>query len=343
MSRHRNQNQTGTATSGSGPLADHIAETAAWTKRLGEMAELLAASVTEWTATSRKRIVETVGQPFEELLSSGSAGSRRWATLLLLESPAIRRAAKVVLIEKISERGVYRDVSDVQDVGASAVGCLLAAAMLQARHDVTRIVGFVGARLEQQTVHVLASADATLLGLMLTCDELDALNRSVRHDELTDVLALARWISALEAGNAERAEVELPSGLLSRAWFENRAYRGMRRHWARKFGLAAGTAGHTSLPKWLLPCDQSELLAEGYGAMVVEWTIAAVRDWPDLSQMLQDDPTELRVRAKALGSEAASILQQCEAAEELREWLRTSLRDIVSSPFTERRLFRNAN
>lgn len=341
MSRQQNQTKAGTATSS--PLAERIAETASWTNRLGEMAESLAASVTEWTATSRKRIVETVGQPFEQLLSSGSAGSRRWATLLLLESPVVRRAAKVVLIEKISERGVYRDVSDVQDVGASAVGCLLAAAMLRARHDVTRIVEFVGECLEQQTVHVLASADASLLGLMLTCDELEALNRSVCHDELADVLALARWISVLDAGNAERVKAELPSGLLSQAWFERRAYRGMRRHWARKDGLAAGAVGATSLPGWLRPRSQSDLLSEGYGAMVVEWTIAAVRRWPDRDQMLHDDLAELRNRAKALGTQAATILQQCEGSGELTDWLRASLRDLVSTPVTERRLFRHTN
>ena len=334
-----------------GPLAQHFSETAIWAKRLGEMAESLAASVTEWTAASRKRIVKTVGQPFEELLSSGSAGSRRWATLLLLESPAVRHAAKVVLIEKISERGVYRDVSDVQDVGNSAVGCLLAATMLQDRHDVTRMVETVGECLEQQvgecleqqSVRVLASADACLLGLMLTCDELEALNRSVRHDELADVLALARWISVLDAGNAERVEIELPSGLLSQAWFKSRAYRGMRRHWARKFGLAAGATGMTSLPKWLLPCSQPDLLPEGYGAMIVEWTIAAVRRWPDRDQMLHDDPAELRNRAKALGTQAATILRRCEESGELTEWLRASLRDLVSTPVTERRLFKHTN
>jgi len=326
-----------------GPLAQHFSETAIWAKRLGEMAESLAASVTEWTAASRKRIVETVGQPFEELLSSGSAGSRRWATLLLLDSPAVRHAAKVVLIEKISERGVYREVRDVQDVGNSAVGCLLAATMLQDRHDVTRMVETVGECLEQQSVRVLASADACLLGLMLTCDELEALNRSVRHDELADVLALARWISVLDAGNAERVEIELPSGLLSQAWFKSRAYRGMRRHWARKFGLAAGATGMTSLPKWLLPCSQPDLLSEGYGAMVVEWTIAAVRRWPDRDQMLHDDPAELRNRAKALGTQAATILRRCEESGELTEWLRASLRDLVSTPVTERRLFKHTN
>lgn len=341
MLRQQNQTKKGMATSG--PLADQIAETATWTNRLGEMAESLAESLTEWTATSRKRIVETVGQPFEQLLSSGSAGSRRWAALLLLESPVVRRAAKVVLIEKISERGVYRDVSDVQDVGASAVGCLLAATMLQARHDVTRLVKFVCECLEQQTVHVLASADASLLGLMLTSDELETLNRCVRHDELAEVLTLARWISVLDAGNAERVEAELPSGLLSQAWFERRAYRGMRRHWAREYGLAAGTEGATSPPKWLLPRSQSDLLSEGYGAMVVEWTIAAVRRWPDRDQMLHDDLAELRNRAKALGTQAATILQQCEGSGELTDWLRASLRDLVSTPVTERRLFRHTN
>ena len=339
----RQQNQTKTGMAISGPVAAQIAETATWTNRLGEMAESLAESVTEWTATSRKRIVETVGQPFEQLLTSGSTGSRRWATLLLLESPVVRRAAKVVLIEKISERGVYRDVSDVQDVGASAVGCLLAATMLQSRHDVTRIVDFVGECLEQQTVHVLASADASLLGLMLTPDELEALNQGVRHDELAEVLALARWISALDAGNAERVEAELPLGLLSQAWFEGRAYRGMRRHWARKDGLTAGAAGATSLPGWLRPRSQSDLLSEGYGAMVVEWTIAAVRRWPDRDQMLHDDLAELRSRAKAIGTQAATILQQCEGSGELTDWLRASLRDLVSTPVTERRLFRHTN
>ncbi|WP_373649443.1 hypothetical protein [Schlesneria sp. DSM 10557] len=341
MSRQQTQTKTGTATSG--PLVEQIAETASWTRRLGDMSESLAASVTEWTATSRKGIVETVGQPFEQLLSSGSAGSRRWATLLLLESPVVRRAAKVVLIEKISERGVYRDVSDVQDVGALAVGCLLAAAMLQARHDVTRIVEFIGEYIEQQTVHVIASADASLLGLMLTCNELDALNRSVRHHELADVLALARWISALDSGNAERVAADLPSGFLSQAWFERRAYRGMRRHWARKDGLAAGAAGETSLPGWLLPRSQSDLLSEGYGAMVVEWTIAAVRRWPDGDRMSHDDVAEHRNRAKALGTQAATILQRCEEAGELTKWLRASLRDLVSTPVTERRVFRNTN
>jgi len=324
-------------------VADNMIETASWTGRLGEMAESLARCVTVWTKASRKEIVETVGQPFAELLSSGSAGSRRWATLLLLESPAVRRSLKVFLIEKISERGVYREVSDLQDVGAPAVGCLLVAEMLQARHDVTRMVEFVDECLERKIIHVLAPADASLLGLMLTCEELEALSRSVCHDELAEGLVLARWISAMDAGSAKRVEADLPSGLLSQAWFENRAFRGMRRHWARKYGLAAGTEGITTLPGCLLPREDVDLLSEGYGAMVVEWTIAAVRRWPDRDQLLYNDSAELQNRAKALGSLAETILQRCEGGPELTEWLRTSLRDLVSTSVIERRLFRRTN
>ncbi len=324
-------------------LADNVAETASWVSQLDEMAGLLAVAVAEWNESKRKEIAETVGRPLAELLTSGSVGSRRWARLLLLESPEVRRALKVVLIEKISEHGVFRDVSDLQDVGASAVGCLVSATVLRSGRDGAKIMEFVGECLEQQTAHVLASADATLLGMMLGGDEFEALNRGVQHEELAEVLELARWISILKAGNSERMKLGLPSSWLSRAWFETHAYRGLRRHWARKYGLADGMAGVASLPKWLLSSDQSDPMPEGYGAMVVEWTIAAVRRWPDREQLLHDDLKELKGRVRALGSQAATILQHCEGGGELTEWLRTSLRDLISVPVTDRRLFRHAN
>lgn len=324
-------------------LTDNVAETASWVSQLGEMAGSLAGSLNEWTEANRKAIATTVGRPLADLLSSGTASSRRWARLLLLESPEVRRALKVVLIEKISEHGVFRDVSDLQEIGVSAVGCFVATTLLQSQRDVSRIMEFVGECLEQQTAHVLASSDATLLGMMLQPDELEGLNRDVRHEELAEVLELARWISVLNADNSERMKLGFPSSWLSRAWFETHAYRGLRRHWARKYGLADGMAGVTSLPEWLLSNEQSDLMPEGYGAMVVEWTIAAVRRWPDREQLLHEDLRELKGRARALGSQAATILQHCEGGGELTEWLRTSLRDLISVPVTDRRLFRHAN
>lgn len=320
-----------------------VADTASWVSQLGEMASSLADSVAEWNEANRNAIAASVGRPLAELLTSGAADGRRWARLLLFESPAVRRALKVVSVEKISEHGVFRDVSDLQDVGSSAVGGLVAATMFRSERDAAAIMKFAGECLEQQTVHVLAAADATLLGMMLRSDELAELSRVVCHEELAEILRHASWISVLNTSSAERAEIACSSGCLSRAWFETHAYRGLRRHWARKYGLADGAAGVTSLPAWLLLQEQSDLMPEGYGSMVVEWTIAAVRHWPDRDQMLHDDLAGLRSREKALGTQTAMILERCEGGRELTEWLRTSLRELVSTPVMDRRLFRHAN
>lgn len=324
-------------------LADNVAETASWVSQLGEMAGSLAGSLNEWTEANRKAIATNVGQPLADLLTSGSASSRRWVRLLLLESPEVRRALEVVLIEKISEHGVFRDVSDLQEIGASTVGCFVAATLRPSERDAARIMEFVGECLEQQTAHVLASADATLLGMMLQPDELEGLSRVIRHEELAEVLELAYWTAVLSAGNSEREKIRCPSTWLGRAWFETHAYRGLRRHWARQLGLVDGAADVTSLPAWLSLSEQSDLMPEGYGAMVVEWAIAAIRHWPNREQMLHDDLAELRGRANTLGTQAATLLERCEGGGELTEWLRTSLRELVTVPVTDRRLFRHAH
>lgn len=341
MAHRRSQSRAQGAPSAT--LMERLDETSFWVARLESMAEALAVSICDWSLAGHAHIVDAVGQPLDDLLVAASTGGRRWAKLLLLESRPVQRAATVVLIKKISERGIFRDLSGLREIGVAAVGLFIVAVVQQANRDVTRIVRFVEECLESQKLQEQAAADATLLGLLLTGRELEAIQQHVRNEELSEILIMAHWISSVDAGTGEGLEVSLPTGLLSQAWFENRAYRGMRRHWARKYGRSAGSEGSTSLPPWLQATNNTALCAEGYGATIVEWVLAAVRAWPNREEMIQTHPLEIRDRALALGVKTANILKNCEECDALREWLRTSLRDIVAAPFTEQRLFRNTN
>jgi hypothetical protein len=180
------------------------------------------------------------------------------------------------------------------------------------------------------------TSDATLLGLVLRSVEIEALRCAADGSgRLEECVELASWIAAMERDCQAPAPPDSP---LTRDWFDLGACRGVRRQWARRRGLDAGSRGARALDPWISAWGEN--LPESYGSMIVEWTLAVIRAWPDRQRMVHEDCPELSERAASLKELADVILKSCHGMMPLREWLESGVRGLTETPAPMRRVRR---
>ena len=152
------------------------------------------------------RVAEEVAIPLAQCLLAKSPAGRNWAGLFVLERPSARRALRVKLLRQLVRMGIYRDLSDLPEVGACAIGGMLASiARGEARH-MAAIVAHVCGALQKGAVRLPTSADATWLGLMLSRESLRTLGKEAgERGHFAETLELALWLRTVEkAGEPAR-------------------------------------------------------------------------------------------------------------------------------------------
>ena len=142
---------------------------------------------------------------------------------------------------------------------------------------------------------------------------------------MTDLVELAVWLASLNTGKP----TQMPASDLTRVWLSAAAFRGARRVWCRKMGKNAGAQTVVEVPDGLKP--MMPRLSEAYGSMVVEWTLAAIRHWPDRSQLADYAPEVLRSRVAPLVAEVRACLVSVKNGDQLNKWLSSSIDLMIRS------------
>ena len=306
-------------------------------RQLDEIGQQFDAVIAKADRTRGDDGVKRIADPLARLLSRGLPATRLWATLYVLERPSTRHLLRVRLLRRLTHMGIYRDLTDLPDVGACAISSMLARAVGPQTEEARTILDHVSRSLRTGKVRMPTTADATLLAMMVSRDSLEAIRKlTIDGEPLADLLKLAFWLRSVEKkGEAARA----PDSPLARQWFETLAYRGVRRRLARLRGRAAGPTRVRTLPEWLMP--PWPRCPEGFGAMIVEWTLAFLRAWPEREQAIREDREEIIDRAKEFQTRVETLLQSCDESSELVEWLRSGVRGLMQNRSPVRRLHRN--
>ncbi|MFM7057167.1 MAG: hypothetical protein ACKO2P_09635, partial [Planctomycetota bacterium] len=284
-----------------------------------DAANQIAVSLLAPTSDDIERTLVHALSTLDSTLGSDPSASK-WTSVHLLESPAVVHAARLLLLKSIVRRGIYRDLSDLQQVSGWAIACLLMINGPQAKRR----------RLLETTVQLWISghlrtpnpADATLVGLMLKPSQVGILERLVIKDSspaarhLIPLGQLAGWIHGVDSGPLPELQ---PSGRLWLDWLNTHAFRGMRRHWARMRGDEAGRRQTRRLDDWIRPAGE-ECPPPSLAAMLIEWTLAAARNGLDLRGMRHMDPQEYSERIGALASDCIAALTD-EHASLVHQWL----------------------
>lgn len=263
---------------------------------------------------------------------------QRWAGLLLFESRALRGQFRIFLLDRIAECGVYRDVSDLPPTSGNTTALVLAAALELFKQHSSPVLSLLQAGLQEGTVTSPTPADATVLAYAIPSQTLSRLQQVPEAAGLNDMLALAAWISGLRQTNSL---MQFPSSDLANRWLGVRAFRGLRRHWARARGAHAGRASVSELDLGLLATAPNT--AEGLGVMIVEWALSTINAWPDRVGMVADDIPEARDRANALCAASEKALRLCQHSTSLITWLKDGAKTLTRTPIEQRRIRMTAN
>jgi|GEM_PF-3300419 len=278
------------------------------------------------------QLTECVAKPLGSLLSQNGQMSNRWIALHVLENSAVRRRMRTVILDWVTTKGIYRDVSDLSDVTGSGMGVLLAGGLVHSGESPAALTEFLRTCLRDSFVRTVSPSDVTAAAMFLSPEILQALKPYSGDGPLNDLIVTSLWAANMDCG---LASAEFPAVGLADAWVAVRAFRGRRRHWARRRGIAAGRAGVRELDASLLSGEGR--MPTGLAAMLVEWTLAAIRSWPDREQLVAEDSSEIKDRAHQLVAKAKDHLKNG-TNEALSHWLDTGSQALVTTPIAERRL-----
>ncbi|HND56150.1 MAG TPA: hypothetical protein PLV92_27225, partial [Pirellulaceae bacterium] len=266
-----------------------------------------------------------------------------WLATHLLEAPSVLHAARHRLLSMLAVHGIYRDLRDLPAMSGRGVAWLIATLARPRDADAARWTAMLRNQAAVKRLRALTTADAMLVGMLAPCNFVAGWRRfpSVESDPPSvELLSFAEWIGAVSQSAQTQAHRPVacdtaPRGRLWEHWLGCAAFRGPRRRWARRLGARAGAAGASELPGWLRAGDQimqskAPALGNAWLAMLIEWTLAAVRAWPDRRADDSGPPPEVRRRAEAMRAEVLLCAGRSIAGRRLVEdWLGPSLRRLL--------------
>ncbi len=293
----------------------------------------LAASISAWLSSKAvpdwKSFDAALAAELAAASGTPSEAIQRWVCLLVLESPELRRRMDVAVLDQIAATGVYRELIDRPNPTGCAVLVMIAAAL---RKDPSPLLSLGVRAIARNWIPLPSASDALFLSWALEPGHFENLLKGGATGEFLELIEMAGWLSALRGARhtpqpPTGTSVPLPpmpSTRISRSWLTTTAFRGPRRHWCRRLGTEAGTAGTTSLEPGLKPTLEHP--PEACGAMLVEWTLSHIRAWPDRENLRQDDPEATTRRYAPLLAEVRESLRNVTHGVRMIRWL-----DSVSS------------
>ena len=313
-----------TSLTASGPLSALLQRNAAWKKTCQD----LVAPTMKWISAEPRPAAKVLSQEVASLVCKalpelpGSAAL--WCLQLFLDSPALNRRLRVSLLDSLTMTGVYRDFSDLPPITSFAVLGLLCAVRATDVGECSALNTPAREGLKAWPNLRPTASDAFLLSELLHPPELElCIGRNGHAPLLTDLFETARWLHSLKSG----IPVRMPANEVTQAWLAIGAFRGIRRAWVRKMGASAGGMMEDSVPEGLRP--SMTRLGAPYGSMVVEWTLSAIRNWPDRQSLADNDPEVLEARSTKLVHEACECLKSVENKSKLVLWLQTAAAQLI--------------
>lgn len=281
--------------------------------------------------TRDQQLATSVHSALSRINSEARPTLLRWMSLHVLECPTVRRHLRVKLLDWLTSEGVFRKLNDLREPSGCAVGLLTTSTLLDAGQDARQLPSLIEHCLSEGYLRPPNASDAMVLMLMQSDGKLARLLELTKDGVLYELLSFASWVHEL-AGQGTPSPPEWNG--VSREWFEARVWRGPRRKWARRRGRAAGRSRRLQLEPWMLPAkhddgEEHQLLPESFGAMIVEWSLAAARFWPADGPGGGVAAGQDFERTAELRAEVHSILDLCINASALDEWLESGLRGIA--------------
>ena len=306
------------------PLSDLLERNAAWKKTCQE----LVAPTIQWISAEPRPAAKVLSHEVASLLCKAlpelPGSAVLWCQQLLLHSPALIHRLQVYLLDSLTMTGVYRDFSDLPAITSHAVLGILCAVRVA---DVGECTAFN--KLAQEGLKAWpnlrpTASDAFLLSELLHRQEIElCIGRNGQAPLLSDLFETARWLNSLKAGSP----TIMPANDMTQSWLAIGAFRGIRRGWVRKMGASAGGTMAASVPEGLRPTMSR--LGAPYGSMVVEWTLSAIRNWPDRQSLADNDPEILEARLIQLVNETCECLKSVEDKGKLVQWLRAATAQLI--------------
>jgi len=284
-----------------------------------------------------------------------------WRTVFLFGAPELRRIARLILARHLSKIGVYRSFADLPQTSEVAVSACL-------WHAATSKQDVLARALDNHCAHGLASsADGLFIATLFEQPFREWKQRSDGDsEELCEFIEFTRWI----AQSLPRPRVGLgnfgtspPPGRILREFGSRRAYRGIRRSWARRLGKHQAVEEDLDLPpclafqpanskislnsdgvfRWLRPLyspppstKPNDELLNSFGAMIVEWSLSNVRHWKDRENRKFYDEKLASAKNTILNTFVKSenaILWHCPDGSNLIKWLCSELEDLTTMEY----------
>ncbi len=274
-------------------------------------------------------------QPSPALFPDPAIYHSPWSGPLLLESPALRKALRIQLVRVIGSQGIWRDLGDIPDAGGFVPGLML---LMRHRFDplnlgiaAAGIDSFLGSSRSRPET----AADAILLAARFPPEDLKWAFNQLTVLEANGIKDLVHWLTAGMAGPRGPNEVSpgCPASNLAADFFKRKAFRGLRRNWARARGRAAGRDGHPSadsgaIEPWAFPTPMPGLTGplEGQASLLAEWYIGVLRGWREKPGFRWNSSTQ--ARAKKLHLLTIGILERAEKRENFMEWVTSSFNEF---------------
>jgi|GEM_PF-5430897 len=236
-----------------------------------------------------------------------------WFRPTLFGSPQIQNLAKYRVLDFLSRRGIYRSFNDLPEISECSVALLLIA-----QQPDSLLIKYLIHNVESG--HWKPSCSDSIFLYLTDCNtflEQQIADLSCYGIRFGDFLKFHRWLEPILGKSS--AHLYKPSGEMCLEFYRLRAFRGIRRQYAREAGVGSGEAKQTTLPAWL--DDSRPKLPNSFGALVVEWALATLRNWPDLSRQKDFRSPELHDACQLILTNCLPVFRRTEKGGILWLWL----------------------
>ena len=259
----------------------------------------------------------------------------RWVIFLVLESPRIRKSVRIKLLSELTNYGVPRDFSNIEDVSyvfsviiiLSALGRIRNLSNKKAYYSLLENCNKYNLK---RNINIFDSFALTLLSegaffksLDLSLKAIEEYFDSQNYRNINDIIDLSNWIIAVnekELSDKNKSFIkQVPKNFLSKDFFQNRVFRGFRRNLARKYGFERGIKANFEIDDWIKPFNQP---LDGQIILLIEWFLAMARAYNKIMEKYNDEMREKhKSKISTIRENIESYIIGNEREKEYLNWL----------------------